>query len=305
MHDSGLRQARSRRRLESLAGPPPRGLLSRIRVLSESLSPAERRVARAVLEAPEQVVRLTIAEIAARACVSEGTVVRFCDRVGCDGYQSLKLELAADLSDRMREIHTKVGSNDGKDIDSIARRVFLGDVQALEDTLKIIDIDAMALAVDALTSAREIVFFAVGSSLAIVVDAASRFLRIGVRVQFELDTHLQLLRASLIEPTDLAFAISHSGSSREPVECLEIAKSRGAPTIAMTGRHPSPLTAHADIVLLTASSETRYREEAMASRIAQLSLLDTLYVALATLTSERSTEAMTSTRRALDRHRVK
>jgi len=282
----------------------PNSLLSRIRVQVDSLPPAEQRVARAILRSPERVVRLTIAEMAQRAGVSEGSVVRFCDSVGCDGYQALKLGLAADLSERMRQIHADVDSQDSGDLELIARKVFLGDIQALEDTLRIIDIGQVEKAVASLVSAREVVFFAVGSSLAIVVDAASRFLRIGLKVQFELDTHLQLLRASLLEPTDLAFGISHSGSSREPVECLELARQRGASTLAITGRHPSPLTEFADTVLLTASSETRYRDEAMASRIAQLSLLDTLYVALAMQTKDTALEFMTSTRAALSRRRV-
>src|ERR1700687_5713760 len=113
-------------------GPLPRGILSRIRLRLESLSRAERRVAREVLDEPDQVVRLTIAEVAARSAVSEGTVVRFCTSVGCDGYHTLKLQLAADLSERMREIPTDINSSDGTDVDSIATTVFLGDVQALE-----------------------------------------------------------------------------------------------------------------------------------------------------------------------------
>jgi fructoselysine-6-P-deglycase FrlB-like protein len=77
--------------------------------------------------------------------------------------------------------------------------------------------------------------------------------------------------ARLLPSTAVAIAISHSGASHEPVECLALARGRRATTVAVTARHPSPLTSHADIVLLTSSTEARYREETMAShRAAQL-----------------------------------
>ena len=89
------------------------------------------------------------------------------------------------------------------------------------------------------------------------------------------------------------------------MECLALARGRRATTIAVTARHPSPLTDHADIVLLTTSSETRYREEAMASRIAQLSLLDSVYVAVAIRRPQAALDALRETSEALSAHRVR
>ena len=176
---------------------------------------------------------------------------------------------------------------------------------ALQDTLKLLDPPALTRAVKAIESASELAFFAVGSSHAVASDAAGRFLRIGLRAHAEVDAHFQLVIASLLPSSAVAIAVSHSGVSREPVECLALARGRRATTIAVTARHPSPLTRHADIVLLTTSSETRYREEAMASRIAQLSLLDSVYVAVAIRRPEASLEALRETSEALSAHRVR
>jgi len=280
------------------------GVLSRIRVIQDSLHPAERRVADIVVEQPEQVVHLPIADLAALAKVSEGTVVRFCQSVGCQGYQSLKLALAGDLAQPTLVLHSDVSADDAADPGSVAWKVFASDIQALQDTLRLLDPRAFARAVEAIERASTLAFFAVGSSLAVASDAAGRFLRIGFAVQSIADAHTQLVVASLLEASAVAIAVSHSGASREPVECLALARARGATTIAVTARHPSPLTRHADIVLLTMSSETRYREEAMASRIAQLSLLDSLYVSVAIRRADAAVVALRDSSEALAAHRM-
>lgn len=281
------------------------GILSRIRVARDALHPAEGRVADAVLLQPSQVVHLPIAELAASAKVSEGTVIRFCQSVGCRGFQSLKLALAADLSQPTLVLQEDVSAADGAEPALVAQKVFAADIAALRDTLKLLDPPAIKRAVEAIESASEIVFFAVGSSLSVASDAAGRFMRIGHRVQTSADVHTQIVIASLISPSAVAIAVSHSGASSEPVEALRLARARGATTIAVTARHPSPLTRHADIVLITMSTETRYREEAMASRIAQLSLLDSLYVAIAVRQPEASLRALRETSEALSSHRVR
>jgi DNA-binding MurR/RpiR family transcriptional regulator len=282
----------------------PDGILSRIRVAVDALHPAERRVAALVLTQPATVVHLPIAELAALAGVSEGTVVRFCNSVNCNGYQALKLALAADLAQPTLMLQEDIVPADAANPAVVAQKVFASDMLALQDTLKLLDPAALKRAVKAIESCSELVFFAVGSSHAVASDAAGRFLRIGLRAYAETDAHLQVVTASLLPSTAVVIGISHSGVSREPVECLQLARRRHATTIAVTARHPSPLTEHADIVLLTMSTETRYREEALASRIAQLSLLDSLYVAVAIRRPEAALDALRETSEALASHRL-
>ena len=282
----------------------PEGIRSRIRVAMDSLRPAERRVAALVVSEPGTVVHLPIAELASLADVSEGTVIRFCTALGCRGYQALKLALAADLAQPTLVLQEDIVAADAANPAIVAHKVFASDILALQDTLKLLDPAAIMRAVKAIESCSEVVFFGIGSSHAVASDAAGRFLRIGLRAYAETDAHLQVVTASLLPSTAVAIGISHSGVSREPVECLALARRRRATTVAVTARHPSPLTAHADIVLLTMSTETRYREEALASRIAQLSLLDSLYVAVAIRRPEASLDALRETSEALAPHRL-
>jgi DNA-binding MurR/RpiR family transcriptional regulator len=185
---------------------------------------------------------MPIAELAQLAKVSEGTVISFCNTLGFKGYQALKLALAVDLAEPQRVLVGDLTPSNSDDVETLAAKVFHADLQALEDTLKLLDPEAVGAAIDALAGAKRVALFAVGTSLPVAVDAASRFMRIGVPLHFEQDAHHQAILASLLMAGDVALAISHSGRSREPTECLQLARDAGATTIALTGRHPSPLT---------------------------------------------------------------
>ncbi len=84
---------------------------------------------------------------------------------------------------------------------------------------------------------------------------------------------------ALVAPGDVVIAISQSGASTDPVITLELAKKNGASTIVITGNAQSPLTQFADVTFLSVSLETH--SETIASRIAQISIIDALYVILA------------------------
>src|SRR5579859_344617 len=175
----------------------PDGILSRIRVALDSLNPAVRRVAELVLDQPGRVVYLPIAELASLADVSEGTVIRFCSSVGCEGYQALKLSLAADGAQPALALQEDIVSADASDPSVVTQKVFASDILALQDTLKLLDPPSLLRAVRAIEEASELTFFAVGSSQAVATDAAGRFLRIGYRAQAPQDTHMQVVIASL------------------------------------------------------------------------------------------------------------
>jgi DNA-binding MurR/RpiR family transcriptional regulator len=164
----------------------------------------------------------------------------------------------------------------------IARKVFQADMQAIAQTIELLDDRALNRAVNALDTARRIEVYGVGSSGPIAVDAYYRLLRIGLPVGVVTDSHMQAVSASLLRKGDAAFIISHTGRTRETLNAAEKARSASATVIALTSFQRSPITTIAHVVLVTASAETAFRVEAMASRIAHLSVVDALYVALAT-----------------------
>jgi len=172
--------------------------------------------------------------------------------------------------------------------ESITNKVFAAGIQALQDTLSVLDKDAFSQAVDALANARKVLIVGVGTSGPIAHMMYNRLFRIGVNCLVETDSYLQLMQASLLSPQDVVVAISQTGSSIDPVLTLKEAKKHGATTIAICGNAAAPLTMEADIVLLSVSRELR--PEAVASRIAQIAIIEALYVTLAMRDIERTSE---------------
>jgi len=256
--------------------PSSSAVLLRVRGIRSSLKGAEGKVADYLLKYPEDFSSSTVAEIATTSKVSEATVIRFCRTLGFSGFNDIKMQVS-------RELYSHTDSlipEELKESDSaheIIGKVFSFNIQTLEETLEVLDSKALSKAGDIIASSGKLLIVGVGTSSANVQDAHNKFFRIGINSVAQSDAHLQLMEASLLTSKDTVLAISHSGRTKDPIETLEIAKACKAKTIVITGNPASPLASLGDIILLTASSESRFRKEALSSRLAQMSIIDALH----------------------------
>jgi DNA-binding MurR/RpiR family transcriptional regulator len=273
------------------------GVLSRLRAARRSAFQAGQQVIDYVLTTPQTVIHASVTEVAEASGVSEASVVRLCQHVGYRGFQDLKVSLAHDMVESAKFIHEDV--KPGDPVATVARKVIESDISALTETLKVLDMADMQRAVDLLLRAERVEFYGIGSAGPIAVDAYYRMLRIGVNAVVCIDSHMQAVSATLTGPGVVVVTISHSGSTRETVDATRLAKQVGAHTICITNYAKSPITAYADVVLYTAAAETMFRTEAMTSRIAELSIVDALYVCVALARFDASLANIEKTAQAL------
>jgi DNA-binding MurR/RpiR family transcriptional regulator len=250
--------------------------LSLIRSQLPAFNDSEQKVASWILQDPESVIHLSMAQIAQECGVSDTTVLRFCRNAGFRGYTHLKIMLAQDLA-RPDQIVLE-GVEETDDPSSVARKVFMTNMQAIKDTLEVMDMNELTRAVDTISKARHIAIIGVGTSGPIVDYTAHKFWRLGLDARGFTDSYYQLMYAALLGPQDVVIGISQSGSSIDPILTMERAKKNGAFNIVITGNLNSPLTKQADITFLSVSDETR--SEVIASRVAQTTILDAIYVML-------------------------
>ncbi|WP_219413479.1 MurR/RpiR family transcriptional regulator [Pseudonocardia nigra] len=285
------------------SSPVARGVLVRIRAVLPSLRPAQRRVAEAVLRDPDGTAELSIGRLAQECSTSVATVMRFCRSAGFHGYPELRLALARETG---REA---AGSPDGavlsSDIDrsdtlaDVVAKIAFSDAKAVEDTAATLDLAALGRAVEAVASARRIDIYGLGASGFVGQDLHQKLHRIGLLAFAWPDPHAALTSAALLDGSCVAIAISHTGTTTDTVDALRVARESGARTIAITNFAPSPLTECADLVLTTAARETTFRSGAMASRIAQLAVIDCLFVGVAQQSYDRTMTALDRTYRAV------
>lgn len=276
--------------------------LARIRGAYSTLSKKEQRIADYILKQPELIIHHTINQVADDLDVAESTVFRFCQRVGFKGYQALKIALASDVVAPLQDIHEDINPNDTSL--QIAEKIFATNVKTLETTRQILDEAALSETVDLLLSARRIEFFGSGGSAVIALDAYHKFVRSGLTVTANLESHMQLMSASQMTQQDVAVLISHSGASKETLDIARVCMERGVKIIAITNYAKSPLTKLADVALFTVSQETEFRSEALASRIAELSLIDALFTVVMMHRGDEGREALQQMREAISRRRM-
>jgi DNA-binding MurR/RpiR family transcriptional regulator len=278
------------------------GCLIRLRGL-HGLHGAQRAAAGCILEHPYKAAELSVGELAAQAEVSPATIVRLCQQLGFSGYAEFRAALAQDLAVQPRDIHEQILPTDTPPL--IVKKVFQVSAQTLRDTQALLDVEQLVRAADWLRDAKRIDLYGAGGSGVVAQDMYHKLLTIGIFSNTSPDAHLQAMSASLLAPGDVALGISHSGATRETVESLTAAKRASAHTIALTNYQGSPLTKVADLVLLTASQETTTKGYATASRLAQLTMLDALFMLVAFGKFEESMEGIRRTSRGVGEKQIR
>jgi len=255
------------------------GVLAKLEGILPSLGPKATRIAEFILSRPEDVIHMSVTDVAELVESSEGSVVGLCQRIGLAGFQQLKIGVATDLVQPVQFIHEDLKQTDTPT--EVLAKITHSNIQALYDTLSIVDPAELERATTAISTAGRVEVYGIGSAAPIAEDVHYRMLRIGLNSKVEIDSHRQAISASLTGPDVATLTISHSGSTRETVDATRLAKEAGATTICISNYGRSPIQAYTDIILHTMAKETRFRTEAMTSRIAQLCIVDVLIACLA------------------------
>ncbi len=280
----------------------PEGVQARIRASFRALSDAEQQVARFVETSPAEAIRLPIKRLAERIRVSEASIIRFCRAIGYQGIRDLKLALAAESTAPFQPFNEEIQPSDS--VLTVAQKVLHSDMRAITDAVAMLNEHALERAVEALLNAPRIECYGIGSSMPVALDAFYRFSRIGLPATILTDPHMQSVSAAQLPPGAVAFAVSHTGRTEETLNALRLAKASGAICILITSYAQTPLGRFADIELVTGARETAFRTEAVASRIAHLSVIDALYVAVAMRTFDTSITALERANGLIEEHRL-
>ena len=278
------------------------GLLMITDMLS-SLPPSERKLAQYILDHPHDAIQFTAHELGERSSTSSAAVIRLCKSLGLKGFQELKIRIAGDLhrpmEDRYRDIQPQETHS------SVLSKMTTNSVQAIKETAEIINMNDLSKAVEALSQAKNIHFFGVGASGIIAQDAQLKFLRIHKKAMTFSDIHLAAMMVANVSEDDVVMGISDSGETIEVIEILDLAKKRGATTISLTSYGSSPVAEKAEIKLFTSSStEATFRSGATSSRLAQLHVIDVLFMCVATQQYDETIKHLDQTRQSILSHRI-
>jgi DNA-binding MurR/RpiR family transcriptional regulator len=248
----------------------------------ENMSPLEKNIADYLMANTEEVTGILLGDLSDTLNISKASIIRFCKKLGYEGYRAFALEFAADAATRSKD-NKYTDIQPGDTCDAIINSVFYNNKQSIDDTRCVLDKERIKSAVEAILAADRLEFFGVGASGLVAKDALQKFSRINKHVFCSSDMHVQLTSAVNMTKGDVFIAISYSGESDDVIFVASAAKNCGATIITITRFAKNTLSSLADISLFVSTPEVFLRSGAMGSRIGQLCVIDVLYSCVASV----------------------
>ncbi|HGS1701556.1 TPA: MurR/RpiR family transcriptional regulator, partial [Streptococcus pneumoniae] len=235
------------------------------------------KIADYILVRDSEIVYETSSEIVSKVKVGEGTLNRFCKKIGYSGFQELKLKMTKDIL----ELESQKMSSDTF-IDEIKNNY----LSIVESTRKLIDGRQIELAIKLIREANQILMIGVGSSGNAAREFESSLLRIGIISKTVIDTHFQLMHTALLKDNDLIIAFSLSGSTKEVEETLLNAKRKNVKIISITNYSSRNIAKLSDCVLLTSKKESYLEGGSLMAKASQLFIIDVICTRLSLINYE-------------------
>lgn len=276
-----------------------KGLLVSIEGAYDTLPSMEQRVARYILDHPKDIIDMSVQKLANETKVSQATIVRMARSLRCNGFKELKLRIAADLA-----LSGEVGDDyqlfrvEG-DTEELIKFVSHNNAKSIKDSVSVLSKDSVEEAIRRLAAARKIGVFGIGASSVVAEDFKIKVMRLNKWCEVGYSEDMQAIIASGLTEEDAVLGISYTGHNEGVLHAFQVAKERGAVLISLTQFGSNPIAELADIPLFTSNLEKHYRLGAMASRIAQLNVIDILYVGLVTQNYEENIRALERTKLAV------
>lgn len=261
-----------------------------------NLRKSERRVAEALLADPDGMVSITLAEFSRRSGVSEPTVIRFAAAIGCDGFRDLRVKLARSLAFARTTSHTAISKTDT--LNALIAKMFDFNLSNLNWVSARLDQETIQKAVDALLNANRIEFFGYGASAIVALDAQQKFPLFGVPCGAPLDGHQMIMTATMLQPGDVAVAISNTGETEQVRQATRLAREHGATTIGITGGH-TPLLEDCDIGVLVETLENTDLYTPTVSRLSAMVVTDILSTAVSLARDETNQQRLVNMKTVL------
>ena len=253
-------------------------LLLRLRQGVDGYSRTQQKLGEFVLSDPAKVVYLTITELARESDTSEASVTRLCRALGCKGYNEFKMALALDLQQGLPVEHS------GDEIDNVVNE----SVQALQDTAKLLDRTLLESAALALHQAQSVQIYGVAASAILGEYLHYKLLRLGKPAQLFSDMHRAAMNATTLNKDTLVVAISSSGSTRDLLHVVKLARKQGVRVLALSNTPRSPLASLSDIQLVAAKPEGPLSAGALNAKVGVMLLVELLTMSLIALDEKYS-----------------
>lgn len=244
----------------------------------DSLFDAEKKVADYLMNHQEKAIEMSVSELAAACEASQATIVRFCKKIGCNGYHHLKIKMAKEM--REQDDHEFSNEISIDNIEQSLMNIMASKMEELKETLSSIDGKMLREIIDLILNAKVVEFTAMGNTIPIALDGSYKFNQLGIPAVGSTIWETQEAYARTMRKGDVMIAVSASGASRHLLNMANIAKENGVKVVAITNRAKSPLAEASDYTLVTATREQVFHDQVSFTRMAAMAVIDSLFLLL-------------------------
>lgn len=260
-------------------------VISKIKEMQNEMTAKEKKISKYILQHLDKIMYMNTYEIAEKCKVSQASVVRFAKKLGYSGFPEFKISFGRDMGrrdaeDKVNFIYEDIHETDG--LDELVKKIVYANSNIIQDTYSILDISSIREAVNLIKQSRKIFLLGAGYSGIVAKDFHFKLWELGFHSMFESDYHIQLASISTLDENDLVFVISQGGKTVDVYNLVKEAKKKKVKIISLTQMSSNPIRDLADVKISTVIERNNFRSTALSSRIAQLTIIDILYVTLIT-----------------------
>ena len=154
-----------------------------------------------------------------------------------------------------------------------------------------IDESALHNSIELIKKAGEVFIIGVGNTMPLVLYMGFRLGRLGIRCVYDVGPEYFLNHINLATKQDIVIAITHSGSSIQVIQGIELAKKKGMKIIAITSSEQSPVYQMSDYSLLSAGSAESFNCYKSYAHLREMAVIDALLEMLTNWETIRQREA--------------
>lgn len=249
--------------------------LVQIKEAQNSYTSTEKLIADYILEHTQDVLNFSAQQLGDESQTSAAAVIRFSKKIGYKGFTEMKMSLAQSQQTNHDEIDIIINASD--DISTLVDKCCRMNMSTVLKTYQLISEQYLQTAIEMLIEADVIYLFGVGGSAIVATDLQQKLIRIGKKVIYNDDLHVQMTFAESMTDQDVAIFISYSGTTKGLVDMAKLLKSKKINVISITQYTQNPIGKSSTVNLVVPCEEKSIRLGAISSRISSLVMTDLLY----------------------------
>lgn len=247
---------------------------------NKNSTPIEKEIINFIINYPNQVIEMTMEDLAKSTYTSRSTIARFCKKQGYDGFNNLKMQLAIELNLFLKGEETTLSSlpfEKGDESSEIVDKIISQSTFSISETIRSNPIEKIENLANKILAADHVVFLGVQFSGVVAYDAHLKFSRIGLHSKYFIVESDILTYSYFASPNDVVFILSYSGETSVILEAAKHIKNRGSYMVSITKNYKNSLLDYCNLNMYINSIDDPNNNLSLSSRIATLGLIDVIY----------------------------